>query len=151
MHMDKIYPAVYVFLVLLTSVSSLRNHHPLGKRSAMAYRDHGTSSYISCCYVDIFCYTTCFGGPGGSLRALVPEANGGTLRTSDSRRHRHRHHHGEIHFRSKRATESNNILWKKLRYWYFWTETLSWVSFQICVCIVELHIILFLVIFITIG
>lgn len=114
MHMDRVYSTVYLLLLLLPTVYS-RRHLSSARRNLMAFRDPGTSSYISCCYVDIFCYTTCFGGPGGSLRALVPEADGGSLRTSDSGRHRHRHRHGDTQFRSKREVNKDNKFWRKIR------------------------------------
>ena len=117
MHIERLYTAVYAFFILFTT-ASCRRHPSSDRRNLMAFRDRGTSSYISCCFVDIFCYTTCFHGPGSNLRALVPDADAGSLRTSDSGRHRHRHHHGVTRFRSKRGVNNrnNNTFMRKLRY-----------------------------------
>lgn len=110
--MDKFVSVICTIQLLLVPAFSRRLQQSYSHRNVMAFRDG--NSYVSCCFVDIFCYTSCFGG-GGGLRAFVADDDFGIFRTSETRHHhRHRHHHGFPSFRTKRSVP-DNILWEKLR------------------------------------
>ncbi|KAL4231543.1 hypothetical protein ACF0H5_009124 [Mactra antiquata] len=82
----------------------------------MAFTDSG-SYYGSCCFVDLFCYVSCFSSDY-SLRSLVPyQTELGRFHTSETRhRRRHGHHRqSESSFRTRREID-DNILWQKLRH-----------------------------------
>ncbi|KAH3707937.1 hypothetical protein DPMN_067357 [Dreissena polymorpha] len=81
-----------------------------------AFRGSG-SGYVSCCFVDVFCYVGCV--TGSDYRWAFPSDGDGyyaSVRQSDVTRHRSRHRHSLTDFRSKRAADESDI-WKLiLRY-----------------------------------
>ena len=98
--------SVSLMIVPITSSRRLSK-----EQTAMLHR----GKRASCCFVDIFCYTSCF-NHGYNLRSLVQHER--RVKDPETSRHRHRHHHQHRHrnlgFRTKRGTH-DNVLWKKLR------------------------------------